>query len=269
MPASSREMVDLERDLEDARAKLRHAFKTQERFISDVSHELKTPIAVLLTEAQTLSRHDLPQHARKFADSVADEVRRLGSTVESFLTLARVRAGSGLTNMRYVDMNDIVVNSAANCDAMASQYKVQLSPYLLDSETPALIAGDQELLRVMIDNLIRNAIRFSPEGGQVMIIVERQDSQCIVHVRDRGTGICEDMIPKLFDRFVQGENESRRGRGHGLGLAIAKGIAELHGGTIRVRNLPEAEGCEFSVQLPIGAPLNRDDEVMDFTTDRV
>lgn len=243
------EIAALEDDLRDVRIRLRDALLVQDRFISNVSHELKTPISVLLTEAQTVDVESLPPDGQRFVQSVTDEMRRLGRMIHSFLTLTRLRGGNTLENPRECSINDIVMEAVTGCGAMAGQYKVKLVTHLAEGDPP-IVSGESELLRVMVDNLIRNAIRFSPENREVQIKVIAADGTCATLIRDFGPGVPEDLLDKVFHRFVQAPSESSRGRGHGLGLSIAQGIAELHGGAINVRNSPSV-GCEFSIRLPL------------------
>jgi signal transduction histidine kinase len=123
------------------------------------------------------------------------------------------------------------------------------------------VAGDRELLITMLDNLIRNACRFSPTGATVEVSAAIQDKRVRVGVRDHGPGVPPMMLEKIFERFVQADQSEPSGRkGSGIGLAIAQGIAELHGGTIDVKNNEDA-GCTFSVELPLieeGEPVTPD-----------
>lgn len=242
-----REIAELERKLEHVRERLRSALVAQERFISNVSHELKTPVSILLAEAQTVERDGMSESHARFIDSVADEMRRLGRMVESFLTLTRVRAGKGVTNVELCDLNEVVMQSAEACKAMARQHGAALVPHL-DADG-AMIEGNCDLLRIMFDNLLRNAIRFGPEDGRVVIRVSQDATTRVVTVQDAGPGIPPELVGALFDRFTQEPSEPSRGRGFGLGLSIAQGVAELHGGVISCRNLPGG-GCEFMVTLP-------------------
>jgi len=272
------EAAALRAELDAARSRIATAFAAQERFISNVSHELKTPIAVLLTEGQILDRRKLSPEATRFVESACEEMRRLGSMVESFLTLSRVNNGRAVRPTAICPVNELVMESASHCAAMANQHRVALQPLLTDA-VDAKVIGDLTLLRTMIDNLIRNAIRFSPAGEQIKIVVsvvdqpdqplnERGDARPAlkipsasvslpamspfvqISVRDFGPGIPSTLLPRIFDRFVQAAEEDRLGRGHGLGLEIAQGVAELHGGAISVRNV-EPKGCEFTITLPI------------------
>lgn len=250
--SAPREIQQLAAALDDARSRMHQAFEAQERFLSNISHEIKTPIATLLVESQTLDRNELPKTGIQFVRSVEEEMRKLGKLVESFLTLTRVKDGKGLARAELVPINELVLDSVSHCSAMARQYAVKLKPELAthDDHIDAAISGDPELLRTMLDNLVRNAIRFSPESGTVTIISSVRDNLALLEVRDEGTGLPPQMLKNAFDRFVQAPEEQKQGRGHGLGLTIAQAVAELHQGKIEVRNLEERGAC-FTVRLPL------------------
>ncbi|MGE3108868.1 MAG: sensor histidine kinase [Phycisphaerales bacterium] len=248
----SAEVKQLTEALDSARQRLRQAFETQERFLSNVSHELKTPIATLLVEAQTIDKRSLSRPAAEFVRTAEEEMRRLGRLVESFLMLTRVQDGKGIVKIQQVPVNELLLDSIANCTPMARQHTVSLRPSLIEDEEhlDAAIAGDPDLLRTMVDNLARNAIRFSPPNGVVRVIARIEDGMFVAAVQDDGPGLPGDLLSKIFNRFVQAPEEQRRGRGHGLGLTIAQAVAELHGGNITVSNLPTA-GAEFVARIPL------------------
>jgi signal transduction histidine kinase len=240
----------LERDLAEARARLRDALAVQDRFISNVSHELKTPISVVLTEAQTIQVSELPAEGQRFVQSVTDEMRRLSRMIQSFLTLARLHGGRTLEHTRTCIVNEFVMDAIAGCTPLARRAGVTLIPELAECEGPLIVTGEMDLLQTLVDNLIRNAVRFSPAGSPVQVRVTMDAPDCVVTVRDSGPGCPEDLLDKVSGRFVQVPMAGLPGRGNGLGLSIAQGIAELHGGRITVINVP-AGGCEFAVRLPV------------------
>lgn len=259
--SSNSEITELTAQLDAARARIRTAFAMQERFLSNISHEIKTPIATILTEAQTIDRSRLSDQALEFVETTEDEMRKLGKLIESFLTLTRVRDGGGLERLKTYLANELVMDAVEDCASMAEQYAVRLQTSLAEEEeaASACVVGDPNLLRTMLNNLIRNAIRFTPREGRVTVNAYLSNSSFHVAVRDQGPGLAPEVLSKIFDRFVQSAEEIRRERGHGLGLAIAKGIAELHHGDIVARNLPDT-GAEFEVQLPLADPHPQDDE---------
>lgn len=247
------EMKLLVEALNAARMRMRSAFEVQERFLSNVSHEIKTPIATLLVEAQTIDKTALPKQALSFIKMTEDEMRRLGKLVESFLTLTRIRDGKGSPTFSKLLVNELVLDSLTDCTRMAKQYQVRLAPTILsdDDTLSTTIEGDNDLLRTLIDNLVRNAIRFTPQDHVIQVIAKRPNVDYVeIFVLDEGPGLPAAMLDNAFDRFVQAPDEVRRGRGHGLGLSIAQAVAELHGGVITVRNR-EHRGAEFHVVLPL------------------
>lgn len=261
MDTRSTEIAELTSELDAARARIQQAFAAQERFLSNISHEIKTPIAALLTEAQTLDRSNLSKEASDFVDSAEDEMRKLGKLLESFLTLTRVRDGSGVVRPRLYPANELVMDAVGDCVNTAEQHAVRLVPELDDTDGGAVACflGDPELLRTMLNNLIRNAIRFSPRDGRVDVLARAENGLFRVTVRDQGPGLPADLLERVFDRFVQSTEELRRERGHGLGLAIAKGIAELHKGDVRASNLSPGPGAEFTVWIPYCRPSDAPD----------
>lgn len=258
-PDRSLEVNQLTQALDEARDRIRKAFETQERFLSNVSHEIKTPIATLLVEAQTIDKSTLSKSAAQFVRTTEEEMRRLGRLVESFLTLTRIRDGKGMAKISHVPANELILDSVANCAPMAKQYFVMIRPILIEDEehVDATVAGEPELLRTMLDNLVRNAIRFSPQNGVVTIVASVGNGVVSFGVRDEGPGLPPELLSKIFDRFVQAPDEHRRGRGHGLGLAIAQAVAELHGGSIGVSNLP-GRGAEFIACIPLSNAASLD-----------
>lgn len=249
--SSALEVHKLTEELENARRRIDDRFAAQERFLSNVSHELNTPIAVMLVETQTLNTAQGSPELSRYTTSMRDELLRLGRLVESFLTLTRMRDNKAPPRIMACGANDLVMDSLEHCSRMAEQHRVMLSPVLLadESSVDAAICGDPDLLRTMVDNLVRNAIRFSPECGRVQVVLECDALRIRISVRDDGPGIPPDKLDAIFNRFAQAHGGTRYQRGHGLGLFIAQGIAELHGGLIAVANR-EGGGCEFTVSLP-------------------
>lgn len=248
------EIARMAADLNAMLDRLAETFKGMEQFMSEVSHELKTPVAALLAEAQVMKYSEpTAEGTRQFISSVEEEMRRLGKLVESFLMLARFEHGRRYLADGVVSINDVVLGSVEHSSRMASQAEVALQLNLYDpgqNDPEANVRGDAELLRIVFDNLIRNAVQFSDRGSAVSIDVNREGPQVAVSVRDRGPGAPPEYINKIFERFVQAPGQKKGRRGTGLGLAIAKGVVELHSGTIGAANHPEG-GCVFTVRLPM------------------
>ena len=251
------EVARLEDELNRAMERLEAGYEAQAQFISNVSHELKTPIAVLLTEAQVakLGRRNL-ETSYAFIDRAEAGLKRLGHLVESFLTLARTDLNRNRP-MDSVSVNEVVLESVRHCKLVAEQQGVPLVPQLIDlddSSDPA-VTGDAELLQVMVENLVRNAVRHSPRGAPVSIEASCDADFVQIAVRDRGPGIPEEYLSKVFDRGVRIPTDGGDSDGSGLGLAIASNVAQLHGGRIALERNPSG-GCSFVVTLPLASRVD-------------
>ena len=233
--------------------RLAEAFQSLERFIADVSHELKTPLSVLLGEAQVLlKRRRPPEEYEVFVGSVQDEARALGQTVDSLLALARADAGLPVSFTSEVSINEAVMDAVERCQPLAAEREVRLVPHLSQpqgDEGEPVVTGDDELIRLAVTNLLRNAIRFSPQRGAVDIKVELNGTEGRIAVRDHGPGVPPEHIGRIFDRFFRVPGPEGKFQGVGLGLTIVRGVAKLHGGSVSVSNLAEG-GCEFVLRLP-------------------
>jgi two-component system OmpR family sensor kinase len=250
------EVADVVESLNRMLDRLSVGFASQERFISDVAHELKTPLAVLLSKAQVfLQKERSPEEHARFVADVQDEVRALAQTMDSLLALARAEAGLPRGAVTEVSINDVVMDAVSRCAPLAAQQEVRLVPQLAvpgdDLAAPSVL-GDAPMLTVMLANLVRNAVRHSPPDQPLDVTVRLGQRAVAVAVRDRGPGIPEEHLDRIFDRFFRVPDPTASFQGTGLGLTIARGVARLHGGDIRVANHPEG-GCEFTVHLPAAA----------------
>lgn len=252
LPLVSSEVLELQSELNQALRRIDEVYERQSRFISNVSHELRTPIATLLTESQTLSGLDQSSaEIRNFVDTCQTEMRRLGRLVASFLTLTRIHDGVPHSLQRVCAVNDFVLESIANCRKSADASGVKILPCLveIDDGTVAEVIGDPELLSSMLENILRNAIRFSPEGSVVQINVAENKTDLSISVLDDGPGIPASQIDTVFERYSFSSTLCEVPSGVGIGLSIARGVAELHGGRIDVKNRT-TRGCEFTISLP-------------------
>ena len=233
--------------------RLEAAFRAQERFIADASHELKTPLSVVLAEAQVLQQKARTlEEYDQFVNSAQDQLRQLVRLVDSLLTLARADAGFPLVEVQSVSINEIAMEAVERCEPLARHREVRLVPILTPPApdgTEAYVCGDPALLRAVIDNLIRNAIRYSPADQAVEVEVSMDGTEVRVAVKDHGLGIPPEELDRVFERFFSIPRGLESSQGAGLGLAIARGVATLHHGSITAANRP-AGGCEFTLHLP-------------------
>jgi signal transduction histidine kinase len=253
VPHGNDEIAEMVRVVNEMLDRLGREFANQQRFISSVSHELKTPLAVLLGEAQAARR--LGRDATdldEFVGMVQQEAGRLVRIVDAFLILTRATSGAGPAVKVRTAIEDVVFEAVKRVQVLADEHGVRVVPTLdLPDDGPeAVVAGDVDLLCSMVENLVRNAIRHNPSGSDVSVAVTVDDSHAHIAVSDCGLGIPVAQLPHIFDLFQPASSDGRRAGKLGIGLSIAQSVARLHGGTITAVNREEG-GCEFLVELPL------------------
>ncbi len=261
------ELGRLARTLNEMLARLETAFAQVRRFSADASHELRTPLTVLKGEIEVALRspREVAEYQRVLTSSL-EEVERMSRLVEDLLLLSRADAGAIKWEKSPVELDRLVEEVAKQGDVLARERQVQVS---IESLEPLIAQGDGQRLRQLLLNLVDNAIKYTPPGGQVRLAVRavkpspatgdpatilagEGEAGCVdLTVQDTGIGISPEMLPRIFERFFRAdEAHSRETGGAGLGLCIAKTIAEAHGGRIQVRSSPGA-GSTFTVTLPL------------------
>jgi heavy metal sensor kinase len=241
------ELGQLARAFNGLVARLRAALQTQRQFMADASHELRTPVSVIRSAADvTLRREQRDESEYREALSIVDgQARRVGRLVDDMLVLARADAGGYPLRPVHLYFDDLVTECSRTLELLARERGVALqarSP----GELP--MSGDEDLLRRMLLNIVQNAIHHTRSGGAVTIDAEPGANGIVVSVSDEGPGIPADERQRIFDRFVQ-LDPARRASGSGLGLPIARWIAEAHGGSLSL-TASSATGSTFTVILP-------------------
>lgn len=245
------ELAPLTQAMDRMLTTLQKAFTSQREFVSNAAHELKTPIAVLKSTLQlALQRPRAAEEYRAQVGEALDDVERLEALAHSLLRLARAEQ---LQERKPAEMP--IVDIAASCEQTAERWRaiagaksVRIEVYTRES---ADIRGEPDDLDLIWSNLLDNAIRYSPDDSEVVIAVSRDNGSVRVDVRDRGRGIETNKLQHIFERFQRADaSRSRETGGYGLGLAIAKAMAEAYGGSIAAESQPGAETI-FSVRLPI------------------
>lgn len=247
----------LESELNQALRRIEEGYRAQELFISHASHELRTPVSVLLAEAQVLQAGSpTPADHERYVRSVEEELKRLARLVETFLGLSRADLARGLSQREELSMHDVAIDALSHATPLARRRNVRLVPRfqgLEEGQGEPLVRGDAVLLGSVLENLLRNAIRFSPEGAEVELRIASEGAHVHLRVRDRGPGIPPEHIERIFLPFEQGPQappQEGRASGTGLGLAIARRVVLLHAGSISVEPNADGPGCTFSVRLP-------------------
>ncbi|HET7808208.1 MAG TPA: ATP-binding protein [Gaiellaceae bacterium] len=216
-------------------------------FVSLVSHELRTPMAAVIGSARTLQlrwRELSPDQRESFLELIAGETNRLAELISDVLDTSRIEAGTFSFRFRDVDLAQLVREVVAT--ARLGQDEVHLQADV-DDLLPE-IRGDAERLRQVLTNLVDNAIKYSPAGSDVEVRAYREDGQVRIDVSDRGPGIAKEDQKLIFEKFGRVAGAGAR-PGTGLGLFIARSIAEAHGGALDVQSAPE-QGATFTLELP-------------------
>lgn len=218
-------------------------------FVANISHELKTPIgALLLLSEAVMGAKDDPIAVTKFADRMQSEAKRLTDLVQEIINLSRLQDSDPLQVAQVLGVQDLIEAAIDQSQITADRRQIWVS----HSPThDALVLGDREQLTMAIQNLIENAINYSPEGTKVSVTTETDDSIIKISVADQGIGISEDEVERIFERFYRVDPaRSRQTGGTGLGLSIVKHVALKHGGEVTVWSAPTI-GSTFSLRLPI------------------
>ncbi len=245
------ELGRLATTINDLLARLESSFNEQQRFIADASHELRTPLAVLRGETEVaLAKQRTADEYQQSLSLIQEEAERLSRIVEDLFILARQPIDAPATLMKErVSLNDAVRDCARAAQVLATRKGVRLTT---ESNSGSLdLTGDKELITRMLLNLLDNAVKYTPAGGEISLALTRQNGNAEIVVRDTGIGIAEKDRQRVFDRFYRVDKaRSRALGGAGLGLSIVRWIVEVHGGDIRIDSAP-GRGSTFTVDLPL------------------
>jgi PAS domain S-box-containing protein len=226
------------------------ANRMKDEFLALLSHELRTPLSAIVGWAHMLRSGGLDEATRNRAIETIDRNAKLqNQLIEDILDVSRIVAGKFSLDMRTLDLCKVVESARDTVAPMAAAKGIELHQALECGA--AHFVGDPDRLQQVVWNLVSNAIKFTPPGGQVWIELARQDSQFEIVVRDSGKGIEPEFLPHIFERFRQAESGTRRQGGLGLGLSIVKHIAEMHGGHVEVESPGSGGGATFKVRLPV------------------
>jgi PAS domain S-box-containing protein len=242
-------LLDSERE---ARSQAERASRTKDEFLATLSHELRTPLNAVLGWAHILQiGKPKPDELTQGLDSIERNARVQAQIIEDLLDMSRIISGKVRLNVQPIDLAEVLNESINTVRATAEAKGIHLEAVVPSrAET---ISGDSDRLQQVFWNLLNNAIKFTPQGGKVEVLLERvKNSRIQVTVTDNGQGIAPEFLPYIFARFQQGDGSTtRRHGGLGLGLAIVKQLVELHGGTVHVKSEGVGKGAIFFVNLPL------------------
>ena len=229
---------------------LRRLERMRSDFVANVSHELRTPLAAIAGAAETLADGALsdPEAGPRFVATIARHADRLTALVDDLLTLSRLESTPESIERVPVDFAHVVRQA---CDAVAARARDAGLSLDVDAEGPVRVLGDPEALRRLVDNLVVNAVTYTPAGGAVRVGLAADEGRAVLTVADTGIGIGPEHLARIFERFYRVDKARSRGKGGtGLGLSIVKHAVNLHGGEIAVESRPGA-GSTFTVSIPL------------------
>jgi signal transduction histidine kinase len=224
------------------------SYEQQKQFVSDASHEMRTPLAIISGELEVaLKKIRTDIEYKQIITSSKEEIDRLSNLVENLLFLARGDQTGKKFQFEPIDITDLL-------DSLIRDYKLKIENKKLKvSFKPAgsnpVIWGQSSMLRTLFSNLIDNAVKYTPEKGRIWIKISSLSHFVIINVKDNGIGIAPDNQPEIFDRFYRADPSRSKTKGFGLGLAITKSIINMHNGRILVSSSP-GKGSAFTVYLP-------------------
>ncbi len=228
--------------------RLEHLFTAQRRLVADVSHELRTPLTAIRGNLDLVKRYGMDDVS---LEAMQSETARMSRMVDDLLLLARADYGNLTIEMSEIDLDTVVGDVFKEARILAKDRNLLVRIHQIE---PVRLNGNADRLKQLLLNLVSNAMKFTPDGGQIGLALRHAGNDAILQVTDTGVGIEAEDLAHVFDRFYQADTSRARihdnGGGAGLGLSIAKWIVEAHGGTIEVKSTPNVQTV-FTVKLPM------------------
>ncbi len=223
--------------------------RAKDEFLANLSHELRNPLTPILAWAQMLRSENLDE---KTVDRALKTIERCAMAqsqlIEDMLDVARITSGKLALDTSLIDLILVVQNAIGGVQLSADAKRIQMVAQL----SSATVLADIDRLQQVVWNVLSNAIKFTPSGGRVEIVLEAIDDRAQLRISDNGKGIKADLLPYIFDRFHQGDSSTTKvNQGLGLGLSIVRHLVELHGGTVQADSLGEGEGTTMTLRLPL------------------
>ena len=222
------------------------AWRQQRQFLSDASHELKTPLTVILSNAELLESAHLDERPARWTDNIRSEAGRMKSLVEEMLTLARADNAVRTAVLEEVSLTDVAADCALSFEPVAFEAGKPLEEHLAEDVT---VLGDREKLRQVIAILLDNAVKYGAAGGTITLTLQKTDRQARLTVVNPGAPIPQEQLSRLFERFYRADASRGEQSGFGLGLPIAAAIAAEHKGTLKAES--DAVSTRFLFSMPL------------------
>jgi signal transduction histidine kinase len=239
-------------EIRELLAKAAAEVETRDRFIAMLGHELRNPLGAIRTSVEILSQFG-PSNVSVLptqAEIISRQSNHMARLVDDLLDVARLTSGRVTLSKTIVDLREIVQRSIQGIRLAVGEETRRIAANLPNSEV--IVDGDAVRLEQVVGNLLSNAIRYSPKLSRIDVMVEVKENEAVIHIRDEGEGIDPELLPRIFEPFVQSTQALARARGGlGLGLAIVKNLVLQHGGTVTATSAGKGTGSEFVVYLPL------------------
>lgn len=250
--AISRDVTDARRALlgaETMRAQLEDASRAKDAFLAMLGHELRNPLAPILTAVQLMQMR-APDTLVKERTIIERQVRHVVCLVDDLLDVSRITQGKIELRKRALDLNDVVTKAVEQASPLLEERAHHLTTDL--GASSLVVNADETRLSQVFANLLTNAAKYTPPNGSIAIKARRDGDRAIISVEDNGIGIPADLLPNVFTMFIQGKRTIERGEGGlGLGLAIVRSLVEMHGGAVAATSIGQGHGSTFTVTLPL------------------
>jgi signal transduction histidine kinase len=247
------ELANRQQHLKETNDRLESVCNQLQRFTANASHELRAPLAVVLSNTQIAlmalnQLEDSPETAKERLEKVVKTTKQMSELIGELLFLARHEGLLAPEKRQPIDISQLLLELAKDWTSHCRDKHLSFNAHIL--ETNIWVEGDENLLRQAVTNLLSNAVRYTPPGGQIELRLEPKKS-ALIHVKDTGIGIAEAALPHVFERFYCADlKRSKASGGFGLGLAIVEQIIQIHGGTVQVES-QLGKGSLFTIALPI------------------
>lgn len=251
------------RQLQESRDALREADRRKNEFIALLGHELRNPLMPITNAAEllALSIGDEDRNARTSIDIIRRQVSHLTRLVDDLLDVGRITQGRVQLRCQPTDLDEVIAEAVQTVEplARAKQHKISLGT---SARQPLYVPGDPTRLVQCLANILTNAVKYTDPGGEIRIQTREADGNVVIEILDNGVGIAPELLPRIFDLFVQGDRKLDRAQGGlGIGLAIVKQLIQMHGGEVSARSPGQGGGSTFEICLPrMERPENRPDE---------
>ena len=243
---------------------LRESDRRKDEFLAMLAHELRNPLAPIRNSAELLARLDLSERARRAADVIARQERQLARMVDDLLDVSRLTRGRIEIERRPVDLAAIV---GAAVEAVEPAIREREHTLSVTSGLPLIVKGDSARLQQCVVNLLTNAAKYTDRGGHIEVTLGHETDHANVTVTDNGSGIAPEMLPVVFDLFVQSERTLDRAQGGlGIGLSVVRRLVEMHGGSVTAASAGVGHGSTFRIRLPLLAKASLAAEKQQSTT---